>query len=126
MYAIVEISGKQFLAEVGKELKVPHHKEIKINSKISYDKVLLIVDDEKVTVGQPIIPNYKVEVKVINHDRDKKVPVFKKKRRKGFKVKNTHRQDFTIIKCESIKIVNPKSKTKTSTTPKKVKKEEKK
>jgi len=119
MYAIVEIFGKQFLAEVGKELKVPHQKEIKINSKISYDKVLLIVDNENITVGQPIIPNSKVEAKVINHVRDKKIPVFKKKRRKGFKVKNTHRQEFTIIKCESIKTINPKSKNKTSTTQKK-------
>ena len=126
MYAIVEIAGKQFLAEVGKEIKVPHQKEIKINSKISYDKVLLIVDNENITIGQPIIPNSKVEVKIINHIRDKKIPVFKKKRRKGFKVKNTHRQEFTIIKCESIEIINPKPKTKTLVTPKKVEKKEKK
>tara|TARA_A100001011_G_scaffold41941_3_gene39619 strand:+ start:4277 stop:4642 length:366 start_codon:yes stop_codon:yes gene_type:complete len=121
MYAIVEIAGKQFLTEVGKELKIPHQKDVEINKKISFDKVLLIVEDDDITIGKPIIPNSKVEVKVINHFRDKKITVFKKKRRKGYKVKNTHRQEFTIIQCLSIKKSNSNSKTKkkTSTKPKK-------
>ena len=121
MYAIVEIAGKQFLTEVGEELKIPHQKDVEINKKISFDKVLLIVEDDDITIGKPIIPNSKVEVKVINHFRDKKITVFKKKRRKGYKVKNTHRQEFTIIQCLSIKKSNSNSKTKkkTSTKPKK-------
>ena len=62
-----------------------------------------------------------IEVKKINHFRDKKIPVFKKKRRKGYKVKNTHRQDFTTIQCISIKksVSSSKTKKKTSTKPKK-------
>ncbi len=121
MYAIVEISGKQFLTEVGKELKIPHQKNVEANKKIIFDKVLLVVDENNVIIGKPIIPNYKIEVKVINHFRDKKIPVFKKKRRKGYKVKNTHRQDFTTIQCISIKksVSSSKTKKKTSTKPKK-------
>tara|TARA_B100001750_G_scaffold28753_1_gene19186 strand:- start:178 stop:546 length:369 start_codon:yes stop_codon:yes gene_type:complete len=102
MYAIVDISGKQFRAEEGLELKVPHQREEE-GKKISFDRVLLLDDGSDVKVGQPIVSGSAVEATVLEHGRDKKVPVFKKKRRKGYRVKNTHRQEFTVIRVENIK-----------------------
>ena len=102
MYAIVDISGKQFRAEEGFELKVPHQREEE-GKKISFDRVLLIDDGSDVKIGQPTVSGYAVEATVLEHGRDRKVPVFKKKRRKGYRVKNTHRQEFTIIRVENIK-----------------------
>ncbi len=102
MYAIVDISGKQFRAEEGLELKVPHQRQEE-GAKISFDRVLLIDDGRDIKVGQPTVSGSTVEATVLQHGRDKKVPVFKKKRRKGYRVKNTHRQEFTVIRVENIK-----------------------
>ena len=102
MSAIVDISGKQFRAEEGLELKVPHQREEE-GKKISFDRVLLLDDGSDVKVGQPIVSGSAGEATVLEHGRDKKVPVFKKKRRKGYRVKNTHRQEFTVIRVENIK-----------------------
>ncbi len=102
MYAIVDISGKQFRAEQGLELKVPHQREEE-GKKVSFDRVLLLDDGNDVKVGQPTVSGSAVEATVLEHARDRKVPVFKKKRRKGYRVKNTHRQEFTLIRVENIK-----------------------
>lgn len=102
MYAIVDISGKQFRAEQGGELKVPFQRE-ETGKKVSFDRVLLLDDGKAVTVGQPTVSGSKVEATILEHGRDGKVPVFKKKRRKGYKVKNMHRQQFTLIRVEAIK-----------------------
>ena len=112
MYAIVDISGKQFRAEEGLELKVPHQREEE-GKKISFDRVLLLDDgSDDVKVGQPTVSGSAVEATVLEHGRDRKVPVFKKKRRKGYRVKNTHRQEFTVIRVENI---NNGTSKKTST-----------
>ena len=111
MYAIVDISGKQFRAEEGLELKVPHQREEE-GKKISFDRVLLLDDGSDVEVGQPTVSGSAVEATVLEHGRDRKVPVFKKKRRKGYRVKNTHRQEFTVIRVENI---NNGTSKKTST-----------
>ena len=114
MYAIVDISGKQFRAEKGFELKVPHQRE-EAGKKISFDRVLLLADGSDVKVGQPTVSGSAVEATVLEHGRDKKVPVFKKKRRKGYRVKNTHRQEFTVIRVENIKSgISKKSTSKKS------------
>lgn len=102
MYAIVDISGKQFRAEEGLELKVPHQREEE-GKKISFDRVLLLDDGNDIKVGQPTVSGSAVEATIVEHGRDRKVPVFKKKRRKGYRVKNTHRQEFTLIRVENIK-----------------------
>jgi large subunit ribosomal protein L21 len=101
MYAIVEIAGQQF--KVAKDQKVYVHRlDAKTGSKISFDQVLLLGDGDKVTVGAPAIANASVEAKVVKHLKDDKVIVFKKKRRKGYRVKNGHRQSLTEILIESI------------------------
>ena len=101
MYAIVDIAGQQF--KVAKDQKVYVHRlDAKTGSKVSFDQVLLLDDDGKITVGAPAIANASVEAKVVKHLKDDKVIVFKKKRRKGYRVKNGHRQSLTEIVIESI------------------------
>ena len=101
MYAIVDIAGQQF--KVAKDQKVYVHRlDANTGSKVSFDQVLLLDDGGKITVGAPAIANASVEAKVVKHLKDDKVIVFKKKRRKGYRVKNGHRQSLTEIVIESI------------------------
>ena len=108
MYAIIEIAGKQFRVEKGQSIKIPHQNE-EVGAKVSFDRVLLIDDGNEITVGQPTVPGSIIEASIISHGRDRKIPVFKKKRRKGYRVKNTHRQTFTLIQVEDIKIKSSNS-----------------
>ncbi|MGC6469845.1 MAG: 50S ribosomal protein L21 [Flavobacteriales bacterium] len=101
MYAIVEIAGQQFKVEKDQQIFV-HRLDNKEGSKVDFDKVLLIDDNGKVNVGAPAISGAKVTAKVLGHMKGDKVIVFKKKRRKGYKVKNGHRQSFTQIEIQSI------------------------
>ena len=101
MYAIVEIAGQQFKVEKDQHIFV-HRLEAKEGSKINFDKVLLTDDSGKVNVGAPVIKGAQITAKVIEHLKGDKVIVFKKKRRKGYKVKNGHRQYLT--KLEILKI----------------------
>ena len=101
MYAIVDIAGQQF--KVVKDQKVYVHRlDAKTGTRVSFDQVLLLDDGVKVTIGAPAIANASVEAKVVKHLKDDKVIVFKKKRRKGYRVKNGHRQSLTEILIESI------------------------
>ncbi len=100
MYAIVEIAGQQF--KVAKDQKVfVHRLQEKEGSKITFDNVLLL-DDGKVTIGAPVIKGAAVTAKILKHLKGDKVIVFKKKRRKGYKVKNGHRQYLSEIQIDSI------------------------
>jgi large subunit ribosomal protein L21 len=101
MYAIVEIAGQQFKAESGKKLYV-HRLEGNEGDKISFDKVLLTDADGTVNVGAPTVAGVKVSATILKHLKGDKVIVFKKKRRKGYKKLNGHRQSFTQINIESI------------------------
>ena len=101
MYAIVEIAGQQFKVEKDQQIFV-HRLEDKEGAKVEFDKVLLIDNKGKVNVGAPAISGAKVTAKVLDHVKGDKVVVFKKKRRKGYRVKNGHRQAFTQIEIQSI------------------------
>ena len=101
MYAIVEIAGQQFKVEKDQQLFV-HRLEGKEGAKVSFDNVLLIDNKGKVNVGAPAITGANVSAKILEHLKDDKVIVFKKKRRKGYKVKNGHRQYLTKIQIEGI------------------------
>ena len=101
MFAIVEIAGQQF--KVAKDQKVfVHRLATEEGKKVSFDNVLMLSDGNKVTVGAPAIDGAQVGAKVIKHLKGDKVIVFKKKRRKGYRVKNGHRQALTEIVIESI------------------------
>ena len=101
MYAVVEIQGSQFKVSKDQKLYV-NRIDAKEGSKVSFDNVLLIDDGKKVQVGKPSLSGTSVEAKVISHLKDDKVIVFKKKRRKGYKVKNGHRQPITEIVIQEI------------------------
>ena len=101
MYAIVEIAGQQF--KVAKDQKVYVHRLAQEEgSKVSFDRVYLLDDGKAVTIGAPAITGASVEAKVVKHLKGDKVIVFKKKRRKGYRVKNGHRQALTELLIEGI------------------------
>ena len=101
MYAIVEIAGQQFKVEKDQKVFV-HRLQAEEGKKVSFDNVLLIGDGDKVTVGAPAINGAQVGAKVVKHLKGDKMIVFKKKRRKGYRVKNGHRQSLTEITIENI------------------------
>jgi large subunit ribosomal protein L21 len=101
MYAIVDIAGQQFKVEKDQKIFV-HRLESEVGSQVDFDKVLLIDTDSAVVVGTPVIDGAMITAKVLEHLKGDKVIVFKKKRRKGYKVKNGHRQFFTKIEIENI------------------------
>ena len=101
MYAIVEILGQQF--KVAKDEKIfVHRLEEKEGSDVSFEKVLLLDDGKDIKVGSPTINGVSVDAKIINHLKGDKVVVFKKKRRKGYRVKNGHRQYLSEIQISNI------------------------
>tara|TARA_B100000963_G_scaffold358163_1_gene382116 strand:- start:1718 stop:2032 length:315 start_codon:yes stop_codon:yes gene_type:complete len=102
MYAVVEIAGQQFRVEKGQEIFV-HRLDAEEGSSISFDQVLMKSKGGKVELGQPVLEKASVKAKVLEHVKGDKVIVFKKKRRKGYRVKNGHRQAFTKIAIEGIK-----------------------
>ena len=115
MYAIVDIRGQQFKVEKNQQIFV-HRLNEKEGAKIIFDKVFLFEDSGKISVGDPIVSGIKVSAEIIEHLKDEKVIVFKKKRRKGYKVKNGHRQHLTKLEIKDIG--NIKSPAKKATTKK--------
>lgn len=121
MYAIVEMAGQQFKVEKDQQVFV-HRLDSKEGSKVTFDNVLLIDNDGKVNVGAPAIKGATVVATVLEHVKGDKVIVFKKKRRKGYKVRNGHRQYLTSVKIEAINEKGakaaPKAAAKKETAPK--------
>jgi len=102
MYAIVEVAGQQFKVEAGKKIFV-HRLDAEEGKKIVFDRVLLIEDEGKIQIGEPTIKDVVVEANVLDSKiRGEKVIVFKKKRKKGYRIKNGHRQNFTQVEIISI------------------------
>lgn len=101
MYAVVDIAGKQFKVEKDQYLYTPLL-DAEAGATVQFDKVLLIDTDGAVQVGSPLIKGATISGKVLEHVKDNKVIIFKKKRRKGYAVKNGHRQNFTKVQIESI------------------------
>ena len=117
MYAIVEIAGQQF--KVSKDLKVYVHRLTnEEGTKVSFDKVYLLDDNGTITIGAPAIEGASVEAKVLSHLKGDKVIVFKKKRRKGYKKRNGHRQYLTQIVIEGISATGGKKAAKAEAAPK--------
>ena len=97
MYALIEFAGKQFRVEEGSSIRVPHV-EGKVGSKVTIENILYMDDGKNKTVGTPTVTGAKIDSEIISHGRDRKVVVFKFKRRKGYQKKNTHRQEYSILK----------------------------
>ena len=124
MYALVDYSGNQILIKEGEKTRIPFTDK-KVGTKIVFDNVLFIDDGNDKKVGKPYINSFSINAKIVSHEKDKKIIVFKKKRRKGYQKKNGHRQNYTLIQVDSIssktvtkKTVAKKTAAKKTTTKK--------
>jgi large subunit ribosomal protein L21 len=122
MYAIVSIAGQQFKVEKDQKLFV-HRLADKEGETVRFDDVLLIDNDKNILIGEPVIEGAMITGKILSHPKADKIQVFKKKRRKGYKVLNGHRQSLTHIQIQEIvekgakKAASPKAATKAETKP---------
>ena len=116
MYAVVNIKGFQYMLEKGDTLRVPKF-DVEVGKKIKLSEVLLVADGKKNHIGQPFIDGAVVEATVVSHDKYDKIVVFKKRRRKDSSVKMGHRQDFTEISIDTIKIKTKQVKKETEKKP---------
>ncbi len=124
MIAIFENRGKQYKIKIGDFLKLPRLSELKKNDSVTFEKVIFMKDDKGQTViGSPLISGIQIICQVIEQIRDKKIIVFKKKRRHNYRRKIGHRQDLTLLKVKEIKIADksPSPKKDLSSTQNKVK-----
>ena len=110
MYAIINISGKQYKASNGTRIKVPKQAG-DAGTSLTFDQVLLINDGKETQFGNPNISGVSVTATIVEHGRDKKILVYKKKRRKGYQRKNGHRQWYTEIEFNSIDNASVESKS---------------
>ena len=121
MYALIEFAGKQFRIEEGSSIKVPYV-DGKVGTKITIDKVLYLDDGKNKTVGTPLVTGVNIDGEITSHGRERKVVVFKFKRRKGYQKKNTHRQEYSMLKVGKLgkvkKTTSKKSETKAIETKK--------
>lgn len=101
MYAVVEIAGQQFKVSKADKIFVPRL-DSDVGKKIKFDRVLLVGDDKQTKIGTPYIDGSSIEAKVLQHLKDEKVVVFRKKKRKGYKVRRGHRQQYTEIEITKL------------------------
>ena len=123
MFAIINIAGKQFRVQEGDQIKVPQL-STEAGKSLVFDKVLLTNEGGKVELGSPLVSNASVSATVVDHGRDRKIRIFKKKRRKGYKRKNGHRQGFSLVKIDSISTIRAKKTTNKTTEKESDKKED--
>lgn len=103
MYAVFRTGGKQFRAEPGSSIRVPSL-DVEPGETVTFEDVLLASDGSDVKVGTPVIAGASVKAEVVKHGRDKKIIVFKRKRRKGYRKKAGHKQGFTEVKVAEIEV----------------------
>lgn len=101
MYAIVETGGKQYKLEEGRYTDI-ELLEAEVDSKVVFDKIVMLVNGKKSKVGQPYVENATVDATVMKHDKDKKVIVYKQRPKKGYRKKQGHRQQFTRVMINKI------------------------
>lgn len=101
MYAIVRTGGKQYQVHCGDQVRIEKI-EGNVGDTVDLSDVLMVVDGEEVKIGQPVLENAKVTAKIAEQGKGKKVIVFKKKRRKGYRLKKGHRQSYTALQIEEI------------------------
>lgn len=102
MYAVIQTGGKQYKVGPGEELSV-EKLDGNVGDEVYFDKVLLVSEEDKVKVGRPVLENTKVIAKITKQARGPKIVIFKYKRRKGYRKKQGHRQNFTGLRVIEIK-----------------------
>jgi len=103
MYAVVEIAGRQYKVATNDRVNIPLTGE-QPGTKLSFERVLLVGDEKKVTVGNPTVSGARVQATILEHGREDKVIVFKKKKRKGYRVTKGHRQGYTRVEINGIAV----------------------
>ena len=126
MYAIIDYKGNQILLKEGSKTRIPYTKECEVGSTVKFENVLFYDDGKKKHSGNPFIKNMNFQAKVLSHEKDSKILIFKQKRRKGHQKKNGYRDHFTLIQVDKLsaksssttKKTTSKAKTKKSTAAK--------
>ena len=103
MQAVIKTGGKQYKVAPGEIIKV-ERLDAEPGSELELSEVLMVIDGENISVGQPVLENASVKAKLLEHGKAKKVVVFKKKRRKGYKVKRGHRQHYSTIEIQEVAV----------------------
>jgi large subunit ribosomal protein L21 len=101
MYAVIKTGGKQYRVSSGEKIKV-EQLTADVGSQVTLDKVLMVADGDKVSIGQPLVQGAKVQATVVAHGRGEKVRIFKLRRRKHYKKQQGHRQNYTEIQINEI------------------------
>jgi len=117
MYAVVDIAGQQYKVEEKATYFVPKL-DAEVDKAVTFDNVLLFSDGKSTKIGTPSVKGAKIKVKVLEHIQDDKVIVFKKKRRKSYRVKNGHRQQLSKIEVTKISMTKSAPKPKAAKTKK--------
>jgi large subunit ribosomal protein L21 len=103
MYAILDVNNRQYKVKQGQEIFVDLQ-AAEVGTSLTFNKILLADTDGAVKVGTPLLPNASVSASVLDHVKGDKVIIFKKKRRKGYRVKKGHRQQFTKVRIDNITV----------------------
>ena len=115
MYALVEHSGKQLLLKEGSTVKIPFTDK-KVGAKVNFNNVLLFNDGKNEKLGNPFVKSLSFTGKILSHGKEKKVIVFKKKRRKGHQKKNGHQQKFTMVEINKLTVTKSTASSSKKTT----------
>ena len=115
MYSIIKISGKQYSVSVGDIIKVSTQ-DWKVGDTVKLNQVLLTNSGGNVSVGTPTVAGASVTLEIMEHNRDKKLLIYKKKRRKGYQRKNGHRQGYSLLKINKLQMPNTKKEQKNNTS----------
>ena len=110
MYAIVNISGKQYKATQGAKLRIPRQSGDS-GAKLYFEEILLINNGDSTQIGEPNVVGAKITATILNHGRERKILIYKKKRRKGYQRKNGHRQWYTDVEVQKIQLSATKKKS---------------
>lgn len=114
-YAVIKTGGKQYRVAMGDEVRF-ERLEGEVGDVVAFDRVLLTSDGETVEVGRPFVENSQVIGRIAYHGKDRKILVFKYKRRKGYRRKKGHRQQFTLVRIEDIKGIKTEPLSREATT----------
>lgn len=114
MYAIVNIAGKQYRVAEGDQIRVASL-PVSVGEKVNFDSVLFLDTDKGVQIGSPTVKDSRVATHVVEHGRERKILIYKKKRRKGYQRKNGHRQGYTLLQIDRIQVKSGAKKAKAET-----------
>ena len=115
MYSIIKIAGKQYSVSEGDTIKVSTQ-DWKVGDTIKLKQVLLTDNGKNISVGDPIVDGASVTLEIMEHNRDKKLLIYKKKRRKGYQRKNGHRQGYSLLKVNKLQMPSTKKEQKNSSS----------